>query len=349
MVDINWTYYGDHFELYTNIESSCCIPVVLSPCLFNLYAEHIIWNTRLDKAQAGIKIAGKNISNLRYADDTTIMAESEELKSLLMKVKEKSEKAGLEFNIHKMKIMTSGPITSWQTDGETMGKVSVVRHTAFFMGHLSHPYMTTGKTTAVTRWTFVSKVMSLLFNVLSSFSSKEQVSFNIMAAVTTYSDFGTQETKVCHCFHCLPICLPWSDGTGCHDLNFWNVEFKPTFSLSSFSSRGSSVPVHFCHNGACLRLLIFLPAILIPACAASSLALLMMYSADELNKQGDNIQPWCTPFPIWNQSVVPCPVLTVASWPAYRFLRRQVRLSGISISFRIYHRLLWSKQSKALA
>ena len=88
---------------------------------------------------------------------------------------------------------------------------------------------------------------------------------------------------------------------------------------------------------AYLRLLIFLLAILIPACASSSPAFLMMYSAYKLNKQDDNIQPCHTPFPIWNQSVVPCPVLTVASWPAYRFLRRQVRWSGILISLRIFH------------
>ena len=87
---------------------------------------------------------------------------------------------------------------------------------------------------------------------------------------------------------------------------------------------------------AYLRLLIFLLAILIPTCASSSLVFLMMYYAYKLNKQGDNIQPWHTPFPIWNQSVVPCPVLTVASWPAYRFLRRQVKWSGIPISFRIF-------------
>ena len=84
---------------------------------------------------------------------------------------------------------------------------------------------------------------------------------------------------------------------------------------------------------ACLRLLTFLPAVLIPACASFSPAFLMMYSAYKLNKQGDNIQPWCTPFSIWSQSVVPCPVLTIASWPAYRFLKRQVRWSGIPISF----------------
>ena len=98
-----------------------------------------------------------------------------------------------------------------------------------------------------------------------------------------------------------------------------------------------------------LKLLIFLPEILIPACASSNLAFHTMYSAYKLNKQGDNIQPWHTPFPIWSQSIVPCPVLTVASWPAYRFCRRQVRWSVISISLRIFYSLLWSTQSKALA
>jgi len=91
---------------------------ILSPCLFNLYAEYIMRNTGLDEAQAGIKIAGRNINNLRYADDTTLMAESaEELKSLLMKVKEESEKVGLKLNVQKTKIMASGPISSWQIDG----------------------------------------------------------------------------------------------------------------------------------------------------------------------------------------------------------------------------------------
>ena len=93
----------------------------MSPCLFNLYAEYILRNAGLDEAQAGIKVARRNINNLRYVDDITLMAESEEeLKSLLMKVKEESEKVGLKFNIQKMKIMASGPTTSWQTDEETM-------------------------------------------------------------------------------------------------------------------------------------------------------------------------------------------------------------------------------------
>ena len=98
---------------------------ILSTYLFNLYAEYIMRNAGLDKAQAGIKIAKRNVNNLRYADDTILMAESqEELKSLLMKVKEESEKVGLQLNIQKVKIMASGPITSWQIDGETMETVT---------------------------------------------------------------------------------------------------------------------------------------------------------------------------------------------------------------------------------
>ena len=98
---------------------------MLSPCLFNLYAEYIMRNAGLEEAQAGITIAGRNTNNLRYAYDTTLMAESEEeLKSLLMKVKEESEKVGLKLNIQKNKIMASGPITSWRIDGETVETVS---------------------------------------------------------------------------------------------------------------------------------------------------------------------------------------------------------------------------------
>ena len=97
----------------------------MSPCLLNLHAEYILQNAGLEEAQAGIKIAGRNINNLRYADDTTLMAESEEeLNSLLMKVKEESEKTGLKLNIQKTKIMASSPITSWQKDGETMETVT---------------------------------------------------------------------------------------------------------------------------------------------------------------------------------------------------------------------------------
>ena len=109
----------DWFQIGKGIHQSC----ILSPCLFNLYAEYIMRNAGLDEAQAGIKIPRRNINDLRYADDTILMAESEELKSLLMKVKEESEKVGLKLNIQKTKIMASGPITSWQRNGETMETV----------------------------------------------------------------------------------------------------------------------------------------------------------------------------------------------------------------------------------
>ena len=111
----------DWFQIGKGVRQGC----ILLPCLFNLIAEYIIWNTGLEEAQDGIKIARRNINNLRYADDTTLMAESEEeLNSLLMKVKEESENVGLKLNIEKTKIMASGPITSWQIDGETMDTVS---------------------------------------------------------------------------------------------------------------------------------------------------------------------------------------------------------------------------------
>ena len=142
-----------------------------------------------------------------------------------------------------------------------------------------------------------------------NFSSKEQVSLNFMAAVTVHSDFGAQENKVYHCFHCFPSI--------CHEvvrpdamiLVFWMLSFQPAFSLSSFtfikrlfsSSLLSAIMVL---SSAYLRLLIFLLAIWIPACVSYSPAFLMMYSALKLNKQDDNIQPWHTPFPILNQPVL---------------------------------------------
>ena len=134
---------------------------------------------------------------------------------------------------------------------------------------------------------------------------------------------------------------------------FWMLSFKPAFSLSSFtfikrlfgSCSLSAVRVV---SSAYLRLLIFLLTILTPVCASSSPAFHLMYSAYKLNKQGDYIQSWRTPFPIWKQSVVPCPVLTVASWPAHRFIRRQVGGLVFPFLLRIFHRLLWSIQSKAL-
>ena len=169
------------------------------------------------------------------------------------------------------------------------------------------------------------------------------MSFNFMAAVTIYSDFGApQKIKyLTVSIASLPIYHEVM-GSDAMILVFWMLSFKPTFSLSSFTFikrlfRSSSLSVIRVMSSVYMRLLTFLPVILILAYASFRLAFLMMYSAYKLYKQGDNIQPWCTPFPIWNQSVVLCPVLTVASWPSYRFLRSQVRCSGIPISLRIFH------------
>ena len=175
-----------------------------------------------------------------------------------------------------------------------------------------------------------------------------------MATVTVHCDFGAQENKVCHCFHFFPpsIC---HEVMGLHAmiLAFWMLSFKPAFSFSSFTfirrlfSSSSLFATRVVSSGY-LRLLIFLPVISISACESSSLAFHMMCSAYKLNKQGDNIQPWHTPFPNLNQPVVPCQVRTVASWPTCRFLRRQVRWSGIPVPLRIFHSLLWSTLSKTL-
>ena len=225
------------------------------------------------------------------------------------------------------------------------------------MVQLSHPYMTTEKTIALTRCTFVGKVMSLLFNMLSrlviAFLPRRK---HLLILWLQWLSAVILEPKK---IKSLTVCIV--SPSICHEvmgpdamiLVFWMLSFKSTFSLSSFtfikrlfsSSLLSAIRVVW---SAYLRLLIFLPVILIPVFASSSLAFRMMYSAYKLNKQGDNIQPWHTPFPVWDQSVVPCPVLTVASWSAYRFLKRQVRWSGIPICWRIFHSLWWSTQSKAL-
>ena len=129
------------------------------------------------------------------------------------------------------------------------------------------------------------------------------------------------------------------------------LSFKPAFSVFCFTVinrlfSSSSLSAIRVVSFAYLRLLIFLPAVLIPACVSSSPASCVRYSAWNLNKQGDNAQPWHTPFPVLNLNVVPCLVITVPSWPAYRFLRRQVRWSGIPTSLRIFHSLLWSTVSE---
>ena len=217
-------------------------------------------------------------------------------------------------------------------------KASVLQCSAFFTVQLSDPYLTTGKTIALTRWTFVGKAMSLLFNMLSMLiiaflpRSKyililwlQSPSAVILEPKKLKSDtVSTVSPSIVHEVMAPDIMI----------LVFWMLSFKTIFSLSSFTFiKGhfspSSLSAIRLVSSAYLRLLIFLPAILISVCASSSPEFLMMYSAYKLNKQGDNIEPWHTPFPIWNQSVVPCPVLTVASWPAYRFHKRQVRWSGI--------------------
>ena len=156
-----------------------------------------------------------------------------------------------------------------------------------------------------------------------------------MAAVTICSDFRAPKYKVSHCFHCFPICLPWWDHTPWSSFSeCWVLSQHFYFSSFTFIKRlfsSSSLSAIRVVSSAYLRLLIFLLAILIPACTSSSLAFHMMYSANKLNKQGDSIQPWHTAFPIRNQSVVQPSVLTVASWPAYKFLKRQVRWSGIPV------------------
>ena len=218
--------------------------------------------------------------------------------------------------------------------------------------------MTTGQTIALTRWTPAGKVMSLLFNKLSRLviaflprskrllmSWLQSPSAVILEPKTIKSDtFPTVSPSI---FHEVM-------GPDTMVLVFWVLSFKPTFPHSSFTIikrlfSSSSISAIRVVSSPYLRLLIFLPAILIPPCASSSPVFLMIYSTYKLNKQGDNIQTWHTPFPIWDQYLVPCPVLTVASWPAYRFLKRQIRWSAVPNSFRIFHSLLWSKQPKALA
>ena len=146
----------DWFQIGKGVCQGC----ILSPCLFNLYAEYIMRNTGLEEAQAGINIARRNISNLRYADDTTLIAESEELKSLLMKVKEESEKVGLKHNIQKTQIMASSPITSWQIDGETVADFILGGSKITTDGDCSHEIKR--------RLLLLRKVMTILDSMLKS-------------------------------------------------------------------------------------------------------------------------------------------------------------------------------------
>ena len=236
-------------------------------------------------------------------------------------------------------------------------KASILWHSTFFIVQLSHLYMTTGKTIALTRWTFVGKVMPLLFNMLS----RLVIAFLSRSKSLLVSWLQSPSTVILEPKKIKSVTVFIISPSICHEVMgqdamifvFWMLSFKPTFSLSSFTFikrlfSSSSLSAIRVMSSAYLRLLIFLLAVLIPACASSSPAFHMMYLAYKLNKQGDNIQPWCTPFLIWNQSVV-----HVQFWllllDLHRFLRRQVRWSGIPISLRIFHSLWWSTQSKALA
>ena len=223
-------------------------------------------------------------------------------------------------------------------------KASVLWCSAFVMVQLPHMYMTTAKTIASTIETFVVKVMSLLLNMLSRFviaflPRSKGLLISWLQSPSTVSLEPKKIKPVIASTFPSSICqeVMGSDGM---ILALWMLGFKPDFSLSSFIFirklfSSFSFSVIRVVSSACMRLLIFCPAILIAPCNSSKLAFHMMYSAFKLNKQSDNIQP-CTPFAVLNQSFVPCKVLTVASWPAHRFLRRQVRWPGTPISLKIF-------------
>ena len=172
-----------------------------------------------------------------------------------------------------------------------------------------------------------------------------------MAEASIHSDFWRPWRENLSCFDFFLFYLPWVMGTESMILFFWyGVLSQLLHSTLSLSSRGSLVPLVSAISvvsSEYLRLLIFLLATLIAAFNSSSPAFHMVYSAYKLNKQGDSIRLCCTSFPILNQSVSSCKVLAVASWPTYRFLRKQIKWSGITSSLRIFHSLLWSTQSKA--
>ena len=214
--------------------------------------------------------------------------------------------------------------------------------------------MTTGKTIALTRRTFVGKVMSLLFNMLS----RLVIAFLLRSKHLLISWLQSSSAVILEPKKIKSLTVSTVSPSICHEvmgpdamiLVFWMLSFKPTFSLSYFTFikrllSSSSLSAIKVVSSAYLRLLIFLLAILIPTCASSSPAFLLMYIAYKLNKQGDNIQPWC----IWNQSAVVCQILTVASLPAYRFLQEAGQVVWYSHLIKFFHSLLWSTQSKALA
>ena len=198
-------------------------------------------------------------------------------------------------------------------------KKSILQCSAFLIVQLSHPCMTTGKTIALTMWT------SLLFNKLSRFV----IAFLLRSKHLLISWLLSPSAVILEPKKIKSVTVSIVSPSICHGvirpdamiLVFWMLIFKPTCSLSSYTFT-KRLFIYSFHSvirvvsSTYLRLLIFVPAILIPACDSSNLAFHMMYSAYKLNKQGNDIQPWHTPFPIWNQSVILCPVLTVASWPS---------------------------------
>ena len=246
-------------------------------------------------------------------------------------------------------------------------KASIIQHSAFFIVQLSHPYMTTGKKHCFDLMEFVSKIRSLHCDKLS----RLVITFLLRNKRLLISWLQSPSAVILEPSKTKSVTVSTVSWSICHEvmgpdamiLVFWMLSFKPIFFTLLFhflffppsfifierlfsSSSLSAIRVV---SSAYLRLLIFFPAILISACTSFSPAFLMMYFAYKLNKQGDNIHPSHTPFPILNQSVVLHPVLTVVSWPTYRFFWTKVRWSGILIFFRILHSLLWSTQAKALA
>jgi len=237
-------------------------------------------------------------------------------------------------------------------------KRSVLWCSGFLMNQLSHSYMTTGEKKHKKHsfypidicWQNVSFVrVFLLFNMLSMFVkvSFQGASVLISWKQSLFTVILEPKKIVCHSFHFSPsICLEVI-GPDAVTLVFWMLSFKPVYSLSSFTFikrlfiPASLSTIRVVLLFAYLRLLVFLPAILIPACDSSNLAFQMMYCAYKLNKQVDNIHPCHTPFPILKQSVIPYLVLNVSSWSAYRLLKRKVRWSGTLISLTIFHSLLW--------
>ena len=224
------------------------------------------------------------------------------------------------------------------------------------MVQISHSYMTTGKTIALNRQMWLDgKVMSLLFNTLSRFV----IAFLPKGKHLLISWLQSPSAVILEPKKRKPDIASAFSPSICHEvmglyaiiLVFWMLGIKPAFSLSTFTLNKRLFTASSCSairvvSFAQLRLLIFLLEILIPAYESSSLAFHMMYSAYKSNKQDAHIQPWHRPFPIWNQSIVPCLIIIVST---FRFLRRQVKWSRIPISLRIFHSLLWSTQSRALA